>query len=108
MDWTLALIPQVAAAWTAGAPAEATAAYVASIDAFGRRLSLRAAAMLLRVLHAQEHPAAPGLDRLVTGWCEDFAARFGARWVPVATQVEHQSRTVLAAYDRLVAAGRPG
>ncbi|MGY4388812.1 hypothetical protein ACVWXB_002111 [Streptomyces sp. TE12347] len=108
VDWTLALIPQVAAAWTAGAPAEATAAYVASIDAFGRRLSLRAAAMLLRVLHAQEHPAAPGLDRLVTGWCEDFAARFGARWVPVATQVEHQSRTVLAAYDRLVAAGRPG
>lgn len=108
VDWTLALIPRVAAEWTAGAPAEATAAYVASIDAFGRRLSLRAAAMLLRVLRAQEHPAAPGLDRLVTGWCEDFAARFGARWVPVATQVEHQSRTVLAAYDRLVAAGRPG
>lgn len=108
VDWTLALIPQVAAGWTAGAPAEATAAYVVSIDAFGRRLSLRAAAMLLRVLHAQGHPAAPGLDRLVTGWCEDFASRFGARWVPVATQVEHQSRIVLAAYARLVAAGRPG
>lgn len=107
VDWTLALIPRVAAEWTAGAPAEATAAYIASIDAFGRRLSLRAAAMLLRVLRAQGHPAAPGLDRLVTGWCEDFAARFGARWVPVATQVEHQARTVLAAYDRLVAAGRP-
>ncbi|MEV7562089.1 M14 family zinc carboxypeptidase [Streptomyces sp. NPDC089795] len=108
VDWTLALIPRVAAEWTAVAPAEATAAYVASIDAFGRRLSLRAAAMLLRVLRAQGHPSAPGLDRLVTGWCEDFAARFGARWVPVATQVEHQSRTVLAAYDRLVAAGRQG
>ncbi|MFD9260722.1 M14 family zinc carboxypeptidase [Streptomyces sp. NPDC059538] len=107
VDWTLSLIPQVAAEWTAGAPAEATAAYIASIDAFGRRLSLRAAAMLLRVLRTQEHPAAPGLDRLVTGWCEDFAARFGARWVPVATQVEHQSRTVLAADDRLVAARRP-
>ncbi|WP_314254821.1 M14 family zinc carboxypeptidase [Streptomyces kutzneri] len=106
VDWTLALIPRIAAEWTAGAPEEATAAYIASIDAFGRRLSLRAAAMLLRVLRAQGHPAAPGLDRLVTGWCEDFAARFGARWVPVATQVEHQSRTVLAAYDRLVAAGR--
>ncbi|MER6253741.1 M14 family zinc carboxypeptidase [Streptomyces sp. NPDC001584] len=106
VDWTLALIPRIAAEWTAGAPEEAMAAYIASIDAFGRRLSLRAAAMLLRVLRAQGHPAAPGLDRLVTGWCEDFAARFGARWVPVATQVEHQSRTVLAAYDRLVAAGR--
>ncbi|MEC4574354.1 M14 family zinc carboxypeptidase [Streptomyces virginiae] len=107
VDWTLALIPRITVEWTgAGAPAEATAAYIASIDAFGRRLSLRAAAMLLRVLRAEGHPAAPGLDRLVTGWCEEFAARFGARWIPVATQVEHQSRTVLAAYDRLVAADR--
>ncbi|MBT2467192.1 3-hydroxyacyl-CoA dehydrogenase [Streptomyces sp. ISL-66] len=107
VDWTLALIPGIAAEWTgAGAPAEATAAYIGSIDAFGRRLSLRAAAMLLRVLRAQGHPAAPAVDRLVTGWCEEFAARFQARWVPVATQVEHQSRVVLAAYERLVAAGR--
>uniref|UniRef100_A0AAU2K4C8 M14 family zinc carboxypeptidase n=1 Tax=Streptomyces sp. NBC_00049 TaxID=2903617 RepID=A0AAU2K4C8_9ACTN len=107
VDWTLALIPRIAAEWTgAGVPAEATAAYIASIDAFGRRLSLRAAAMLLRVLRAQHHAAAPGLDRLVTGWCEEFAARFGARWVPVATQVEHQARTVLATYERLTAAAR--
>ncbi|MET9571450.1 M14 family zinc carboxypeptidase [Streptomyces virginiae] len=107
VDWTLALIPRITVEWTgAGAPTEATAAYIASIDAFGRRLSLRAAAMLLRVLRAEGHPAAPGLDRLVTGWCEEFAARFGARWIPVATQVEHQSRTVLAAYERLVAADR--
>ncbi|MEU4729881.1 M14 family zinc carboxypeptidase [Streptomyces sp. NPDC023588] len=105
VDWTLGLIPRITVEWTgAGAPADATAAYIASIDAFGRRMSLRAAAMLLRVLRAQGHPAAPGLDRLVTGWCEEFAARFGARWVPVATQVEHQARTVLAAYERLVAA----
>lgn len=104
VDWTLALIPGIAAEWTGdGAPAEATAAYIASIDAFGRRLSLRAAAMLLRVLRTRGHPAAPRLDRLVTGWCEEFAARFGARWVPVSTQVEHQSRTVLAAYARLIA-----
>ncbi|WP_371618527.1 M14 family zinc carboxypeptidase [Streptomyces sp. NBC_00454] len=105
VDWTLALIPAITVEWTgAGAPAEATAAYIGSIDAFGRRLSLRAAAMLLRVLRAQGHPAAPAVDRLVTGWCEEFAARFQARWVPVATQVEHQSRVVLAAYERLVAA----
>lgn len=107
VDWTLALIPRITAEWTSpGAPAEATAAYIGSIDAFGRRLSLRAAAMLLRVLRAQGQPTAPAVDRLVTGWCEDFADRFQARWVPVATQVEHQSRVVLAAYDRLVAAGR--
>lgn len=107
VDWTLALIPRITAEWTGpGAPAEATAAYIGSIDAFGRRLSLRAAAMLLRVLRAQGHPTAPAVDRLVTGWCEEFADRFQARWVPVATQVEHQSRVVLAAYDRLVEAGR--
>ncbi|MFJ6796755.1 M14 family zinc carboxypeptidase [Streptomyces sp. NPDC091268] len=107
VDWTLALIPRIAVEWTGpGAPAEATAAYIGSIDAFGRRLSLRAAAMLLRVLRAQGNPAAAGVDRLVTGWCEEFAARFGARWVPVATQVEHQSRIALAAYEGLTAAGR--
>ncbi|WP_406512935.1 M14 family zinc carboxypeptidase [Streptomyces sp. NBC_00161] len=106
VDWTLALIPRITVEWTGpGAPAEATAASIGSIDAFGRRLSLRAAAMLLRVLRAQGHPAAPGLDRLVTGWCEEFAARFQARRVPVAHQVEHQTRTVLATYERLVAAG---
>lgn len=105
VDWTLALIPRVTAEWTGPrAPAEATAASIGSIDAFGRRLSLRAAAMLLRVLRALTHPAAPALDSLVTGWCEEFAARFQARWIPVATQVEHQSRTVLATHDRLLAA----
>ncbi|MFB7977985.1 M14 family zinc carboxypeptidase [Streptomyces vinaceus] len=109
VDWTLALIPRITVEWTgAGAPAEATAAAISSIDAFARRLSLRAAAMLLRVLRAQGHPAAPGLDRLVTGWCEEFAARFRARRIPVATQVEHQSRTVLATYERLVAEGLDG
>ncbi len=106
VDWTLGLIPRITADWTGAAvPAEATKARIASIDAFGRRLPLRAAAMLLRVLRGQDHPAAPGLDRLVTGWCTEFAARFQARWVPVATQVEHQSRTVLAAYERLIAVG---
>lgn len=104
VDWTLALIPRIAAEWAGpGAPTEATTAHIGSIEAFGRRLSLRAAAMLLRVLRAQGHPAAAGLDRLVTGWCEEFAARFQARWVPVATQVEHQSRTAFAACERLTA-----
>ncbi|MFJ3170988.1 M14 family zinc carboxypeptidase [Streptomyces roseus] len=109
VDWTLALIPRITVEWTgSGAPAEATAASISSIDAFARRLSLRAASMLLRVLRAQGHPAAPGLDRLVTGWCEEFGARFRARRIPVATQVEHQSRTVLAAFERLVAQGLDG
>ncbi|MFJ7158977.1 M14 family zinc carboxypeptidase [Streptomyces sp. NPDC101118] len=103
VDWTLALIPALTEQWRDGAPPEATAAYVGSVEAFAWRLALRAAAMLLRVLRAAGHPAAPGLDRLVTGWCTEFGARFEARWVPVATQVEHQARTAVAAYGKLTA-----
>ncbi|MGG8409970.1 hypothetical protein ACM614_27070 [Streptomyces sp. 12297] len=55
------------------------------------------------MLRAAGHRAAPALERLLAGWCEAFAARFGARWVPVATQVEHQARTVVAAYRLLPA-----
>ncbi|RSS84379.1 M14 family zinc carboxypeptidase [Streptomyces sp. WAC06614] len=107
VDWTLELIPRIEQAWAGGeVPAEATAAYVGSIDAFGRRLPLRAAAMLLRVLRSAGHGSAPELERLVTLWCAAFADRFQARWVPVATQVEHQSRTVLATWARLAALTR--
>jgi hypothetical protein len=67
------------------------------VDAFGRRLPLRAAAMLLRVLQEADDRAAPRLEQLVTSWCDAFAERFRARWVPLEHQVEHQSRTVLAA-----------
>ncbi|MER7763563.1 M14 family zinc carboxypeptidase [Streptomyces sp. NPDC097619] len=106
VEWTLTLVPRIVGAWSRSAPAEATAAYVGSLDAFGQRLVLRAAAMLLRELRAAGHPAAPALDRRVTGWCESFAARFGARWVPVDVQVEHQARAVVAAYERALAVSR--
>ncbi|MFG2668715.1 M14 family zinc carboxypeptidase [Streptomyces sp. NPDC048387] len=110
VDWTLLLIPQVTAGWTGpGAvpvtPPAGTTAALASLDAFGRRLPLRAAAMLLRVARAQGHPSAQGLDRLVTGWCEEFSSRFRARRLPLATQVEHQCRVVLAARRCLRAGG---
>ncbi|MFF4750285.1 M14 family zinc carboxypeptidase [Streptomyces sp. NPDC002514] len=95
--WALELIPGLAADWIHSPPVDTTMAYVGSVDAFGRRLPLRAAAMLLRVLRATDDRAAPGLERLVAGWCEAFAKRFRARWVPLEHQVEHQARTVLAA-----------
>ncbi|MET7285594.1 M14 family zinc carboxypeptidase [Streptomyces sp. NPDC005573] len=96
-SWVLGLIPGLARDWTHTAPAGTTMAYVASVDAFGRRLPLRAAAMLLRVLRESDDTAAPRLERLVASWCDAFALRFGARWVPLEHQVEHQSRTVLVA-----------
>ncbi|MFF5496894.1 M14 family zinc carboxypeptidase [Streptomyces aquilus] len=95
--WGLDLVPGLAADWTHTAPADNTRAYVGSVDAFARRLPLRAAAMLLRVLTEHDDPAAPRLERLVAMWSEAFAVRFRARWVPLEHQVEHQSRTVVAA-----------
>ncbi|MEW2619416.1 M14 family zinc carboxypeptidase [Streptomyces sp. NPDC048106] len=95
--WALELIPGLAEDWTHTAPAATTMAYVGSVDAFGRRLPLRAAAMLLRVLRQSGDRAAPDLERLVAAWSDAFAQRFRARWVPLDHQVEHQSRTVLLA-----------
>ncbi len=95
--WSLELVPGLAADWMHTPPADDTMAYVGSVDAFGRRLPLRAAAMLLRVLQETGDRAAPPLERLVATWSDAFAERFRARWVPLEHQVEHQSRTVVAA-----------
>jgi hypothetical protein len=93
--WGLGLVPGLAADWVHTPPADTTMAYVGSVDAFGRRLPLRAAAMLLRVLREAGDPAAPGLEHLVAAWSGAFADRFRARWVPLGHQVEHQARTVV-------------
>ncbi|MFB7600646.1 M14 family zinc carboxypeptidase [Streptomyces sp. NPDC056160] len=93
--WGLGLVPGLAADWAQTPPADTTMAYVGSVDAFGRRLPLRAAAMLLRVLREADDRAAPGLEQLVASWSRAFADRFRARWVPLEHQVEHQSRTVV-------------
>ncbi|MFH8466102.1 M14 family zinc carboxypeptidase [Streptomyces sp. NPDC017991] len=95
--WALELVPGLAGDWVRPPPADTTMAHVGSVDAFGRRLPLRAAAMLLRVLREADDRAAPALEHLVGSWSEAFAQRFRARWVPLEQQVEHQSRTVVAA-----------
>lgn len=95
--WALALVPGLARDWIDGPPQDVSMAYVGSVDAFGRRLSLRAAAMSLRVLREADDPGAPLLEELVAEWCDSFADRFRARWVPLRDQVELQARTVLAA-----------
>ncbi|MCX3062742.1 M14 family zinc carboxypeptidase [Streptomyces beihaiensis] len=95
--WALSLVPGLADDWMRPPPQDATMAYIGSIDAFARRLPLRAAAMLLRVLEEAGDVAAPRLDLLVTEWCAAYAERFGARWIPLEHQVEHQARTTVAA-----------
>ncbi|MEU6347784.1 M14 family zinc carboxypeptidase [Streptomyces sp. NPDC047072] len=93
--WGLELVPGLAADWIHTPPADDTMAYIGSVDAFSRRLPLRAAAMLLRVLQEAGDPLAPRLERLVRAWSNSFADRFRARWVPLEHQVEHQARTVV-------------
>ncbi|MFF2652209.1 M14 family zinc carboxypeptidase [Streptomyces sp. NPDC058045] len=95
--WLLDLVPGLADDWRRPPPPDATTAYISSVDAFGRRIPLRAASMLLRALERAGDPAAPHLERLVASWCDSFATHFRARRVPLAHQVEHQARTVLAA-----------
>ncbi|MFF7642592.1 M14 family zinc carboxypeptidase [Streptomyces canus] len=94
--WGLELVPGLASDWIHTRPADDTKAYIGSVDAFSRRLPLRAAAMLLRVLRTTDDRAAPRLERLVEAWSDSFAARFGARWVPLEHQIEHQARTIVA------------
>ncbi|MGW0736019.1 M14 family zinc carboxypeptidase [Streptomyces sp. NPDC002851] len=95
--WALDLVPGLADDWLLPAPEGASMTYVSSIDAFGRRLPLRAGAMLLRVLEESGDQVAPRLERLVAHWCDAFEVHFRARWVPLEHQVEHQARTVIAA-----------
>lgn len=95
--WGLELVPGLASDLVHTAPAGDTRAYVGSVDAFARRLPLRAAAMLLRVLKENDDRAAPRLEQLVAAWSTAFGERFGARWVPLENQVEHQARTVISA-----------
>jgi len=82
----------------------------AALDIDARRVPLRAAGMLLRLLDEQHHDDDPAgergllrsrLERRLDAGARDLVATADARWVPVYDQVELQARTVLAAVDRL-------
>ena len=82
-------------------PALSTA-HLATLRIAGRRLALRTAGLLHQLVsRAGSDPAGvlPELDRLIDLWCADYRDGCGARWIPVARQVEYQSRVVLAAFD---------
>lgn len=67
-----------------------------------RRVALRTTGLLHPlVIRAGEDPAGalPDLDRLVDAWCADYRDGCGARWIPVARQVEYQSRVVVAVFE---------
>ncbi|GFH68347.1 hydroxylacyl-CoA dehydrogenase [Streptomyces rutgersensis] len=95
--WILDLSPALADDWERLPSEGATAAYVWGMEAFGRRLPLRAAGMLLRELTRHHSPSAAALGPLITRWSHDFTTRFTPRRVPLDSQTEHQTRTTLAA-----------
>ncbi|WP_406839361.1 M14 family zinc carboxypeptidase [Streptomyces sp. AHU1] len=68
----------------------------------GRRVALRTAGLLHQLVTASgQDPcgALPELDRLIDAWCADYRDGCGARWIPVARQVEYQARVVLSAFE---------
>ncbi|MFK0020314.1 M14 family zinc carboxypeptidase [Streptomyces sp. NPDC090798] len=68
----------------------------------GRRVALRTAGLLHQLVTGSGHDpsgALPELDRLIDAWCADYREGCGARWIPVARQVEYQARVVIAAFE---------
>ena len=110
-----AICPKVADDWERlhTPPVQLTRAHLTALDIAARRLSLRAAGTLLRLLDGL--PGAPGApragvaagpqarvrvrcERQLTRWADELAVGHDLAWVPVADQVDLQSETVLAAF----------
>ncbi|MEV6759415.1 M14 family zinc carboxypeptidase [Streptomyces sp. NPDC051105] len=109
VDDYLLVCPGLADAWDPGTDAGSarplpplSTAHLAALGIAGRRLVLRAAGLLHRLLRGTgDDPAGalPDLDRLIDTWCADYHQAFGARWIPVARQAEYQTRVVLSAFE---------
>ncbi|MFF7448039.1 MULTISPECIES: M14 family zinc carboxypeptidase [unclassified Streptomyces] len=68
----------------------------------GRRLVLRTAGLLHQLVTgagADPAGALPELDRLIDEWCAGYRDDCGARWIPVARQVEYQARVVQTVFE---------
>ncbi|MFE7169148.1 M14 family zinc carboxypeptidase [Streptomyces sp. NPDC057616] len=108
VDDYLLVCPGLADAWDPDVAAGArplpplSSGHLAALRIAGRRLALRTAGLLHQLVTAAGRDPAgvlPDLDRLVEEWCADYRDALGARWIPVARQVEYQSRVVLAAFE---------
>jgi hypothetical protein len=86
-------------------------AHLAALRISGRRLALRTAGLLHRLVRGTGHDptgALPLLDRLIDSWCAEYRDGFGARWIPVARQAEYQARVVLGAFELALGHARVG
>ncbi|MEV0203893.1 M14 family zinc carboxypeptidase [Streptomyces sp. NPDC050788] len=79
-----------------------SSAHLAALRIAARRLALRTAGLLHQLVTAAGRDPArvlPDLNRFIEEWCADYRDGLGARWIPIARQVEYQSRVVLAAFE---------
>lgn len=104
-----AICPQVAADWEAlhPSPVPLTRAHLAALDIAARRISLRAAGTLLRLLDGLP-PALPGApaariacEAQLAAWASELTAGHDLAWIPVPEQVDLQAESVLAAFRLL-------
>lgn len=106
VDDYLLICPGLADAWdpdtddgTARRLPQLNTGHLVALALSGRRLALRTAGLLHRlVLASGRDPAGvlPDLDRLIDIWCTEYRDGFQARWVPVSRQAEYQARVVLS------------
>ncbi|MFF3848858.1 M14 family zinc carboxypeptidase [Streptomyces sp. NPDC002328] len=108
VDDYLLVCPGLADAWDpdAGDPVRPlpplSSAHLAALRIAGRRIAVRTAGLLHQLVARAGHDPAgalPELDGLIDAWCADYHDGCGARWIPVARQVEYQARVVLAAFE---------
>lgn len=106
-----AICPQVAADWEAlhPSPVPLTCAHLTALDIAARRISLRAAGTLLRLLDGVPGARAGRLraecQRQLDRWAAELEAGHDLAWVPVAEQVDLQAECVLATFRLLSPAG---
>ncbi|MBJ6621962.1 M14 family zinc carboxypeptidase [Streptomyces sp. DHE17-7] len=109
VDDYLLVCPRLADAWdpdtddgTGRSLPPMSNAHLVALRLAGRRLSLRTAGLLYQLAtRTGGDPAGvlPEVERLVDEGCADYRDGCAARWIPVARQVEYQTRVVLAAFE---------
>ncbi|MEV6976781.1 M14 family zinc carboxypeptidase [Kitasatospora sp. NPDC093806] len=107
IEFNLEVSPLLVEEWLADwSPAPLSVSRVTTARIVAQRLPLRIASMLLRLLADSGGPAADAARARARGIIAaslEGLHRLGIRWVPIGTQVGHQTRAALAAADLLLA-----
>ncbi|MFR9796220.1 M14 family zinc carboxypeptidase [Streptomyces sp. MS06] len=94
--------PSVVATWTAEEGGGSLGHY-ATLGLAARRIPLRVAGMMRRVLAGTDPRTADALADLVREWCRELEKTYEPRWVPVPAQTALHLRTMLDVARRLCA-----